>query len=177
MYRCVGAPLQMHIQRAADLALCQSYSRDLVAGGQQHARHLDVGILTQRPHDHLALQHAHRVDVDQPVMIECHHRLIYVNTVSVLEREMIVRALGEDADVQVTGVLLTASDKIARVRLTQREIGSALDVHLERSANASIHLTSTAPGWVHRVPTDGRSVREIAEEIVELSGWGDEDDA
>lgn len=106
-----------------------------------------------------------------------HHRLIYVNTVSVLEREMIVRALGEDADVQVTGVLLTASDKIARVRLTQREIGSALDVHLERSANASIHLTSTAPGWVHRVPTDGRSVREIAEEIVELSGWGDEDDA
>ena len=98
-----------------------------------------------------------------------HHRLIYVNTVSVLEHEMIRRALGDEA--KITGVLLTSTDATASERLGRREIGSTLDVHLERSVAASIHLETEAPGWVHRVATDDRSVRELAESIVRLTGW------
>ncbi len=98
-----------------------------------------------------------------------HHRLIYVNTVSVLEDEMIRRALG--GDVEITGVLLTARDVTIRGRLGLREIGSTLEVHLERSATASTLLETAAPAWVHRIPTEGCSVAGIAGEIVRLTGW------
>lgn len=96
-------------------------------------------------------------------------RLIYVNTVSVLEREMITRAVG--GEVEVTGILLTASDVTAGVRLQQREIGSTLDVHLKRSRDAAAHLDTAAGAWVHRVPTDGRSVKEVAQSIIRHTGW------
>jgi predicted kinase len=98
-----------------------------------------------------------------------HHRLVYVNTVSVLERDMIRRALG--GEVAITGVLLTAGDAVIEGRLGQREIGSALEVHLERSARAARHLEAMAGDSVHRVATDGRPVAEIAAEIVRLTGW------
>lgn len=98
-----------------------------------------------------------------------HRRAIYVNTVSVLEDEMIRRALG--GDVEITGVLLTAIDGVIEDRLGQREIGSALAIHLERSARAASYLEATVSDAVHRVPTDGRSVAEIAAEIVKLTGW------
>ena len=104
-----------------------------------------------------------------------HDRMIYVNTVSVLEDQNIRRALGEE--VEITGVLLTASDAKVSERLTRREIGSALKYHLERSAANSAHLDTAAPEWVHRVSTDGRTVREIAESILRLTGWGGENDA
>jgi hypothetical protein len=98
-----------------------------------------------------------------------HHRLIYVNTVSVLEDEMVRRALG--GEVAITGVLLTAGDATILGRLGQREIGSALGAHLERSATAARHLEETAGDAVHRVPTDDRTVADIAAEIVGLTGW------
>jgi Cdc6-like AAA superfamily ATPase len=101
-----------------------------------------------------------------------HCRLIYVNTVSVLEADMIRRALG-DGEVGITGILLTADDATARERLGLREIGSTLDVHLERSARAARHLEATASGAVHRVATDDRPVGEIAAEIVRLTGWAE----
>lgn len=96
-----------------------------------------------------------------------HCRAIYVNTVSVLEGAMIRRALG---DVAITGVLLTADDATIHERLGRREIGSTLEIHLERSASASRHLDATAGDAVHRVATDGRSVAEIATAIVALTG-------
>lgn len=98
-----------------------------------------------------------------------HDRMVYVNTVSVLESAMILRAVGQD--VGITGVLLTASDDTATERLRAREIGSTLDFHIERSVAAASMLETTAPSWVHRVPTDGRSVPEIAASIIELTGW------
>ncbi|HYH13481.1 MAG TPA: adenylyl-sulfate kinase [Thermomicrobiales bacterium] len=100
-----------------------------------------------------------------------HDRMIYVNTVSVLESEMIRRAIGKDAE--ISGILLTASDDTAGERLRTREIGSTLDVHIERSAAAAGFLEDAAPDWVHRVPTDGRSVTEIAASILRLTGWLD----
>lgn len=99
-----------------------------------------------------------------------HHRLVYVNTVSVLEDAMIRRALG-GGEIVVTAILLTADDATVRERLGQREIGTTLDVHLERSDRAARHLETTAADAVHRVATDGRSVPEIAAEIVRLAGW------
>jgi 2-phosphoglycerate kinase len=97
-----------------------------------------------------------------------HCRAIYVNTVSVLEPDMVRRALG--GAVAITSVLLTADDAAIRDRLGQREIGSTLDLHLERSARAARHLAA-AGEHVHRIVTDNRPVEAIAAEIVRLTGW------
>lgn len=96
-------------------------------------------------------------------------RLIYCNTVAVLESDMITGAMG--GAVTPIGVLLTADDSVAADRLGGREIGSELEAHLERSANAVAYLDTHAPAWVHRVPTEGRSVASIAAEIVDVAGW------
>jgi hypothetical protein len=56
-------------------------------------------------------------------------------------------------------------------RLAQREIGTALDWHLERSALMARRLDNRAPGWVHRVATDERAVADIAAEVISLTGW------
>jgi hypothetical protein len=95
--------------------------------------------------------------------------LIYVNTVSVLEDQMIRRALVDEAE--ITGVLLTSMDATASERLAHREIGSALERHLGRSAENAARLETAAGDWVHRVPTDDRSVRDIAKSIVGITGW------
>jgi hypothetical protein len=67
--------------------------------------------------------------------------------------------------------LLTCSDATARRRLAQREIGTVLDWHLERSALMARRLDNRAPGWVHRVATDERAVAGIAAEVISLTGW------
>lgn len=98
-----------------------------------------------------------------------YRRVVYVNTVSVLEGAMITRALGGAE--RVVGALLTASDATVRARLGLRETGSGLAEHLERSAAAATLLDARSPGWVNRVPTDGRTVVEIAEDLAALTGW------
>jgi len=98
-----------------------------------------------------------------------YRRLIYTNTVSVLEPDMIVRAMGGAA--RIIGVLLTAHDTTARRRLAAREIGSQLDTHVARSAVMARRLEAAAPPWVVRVPTDGRSVSDIAREVIAATAW------
>ncbi|MEU4762331.1 AAA family ATPase [Actinosynnema sp. NPDC023794] len=98
------------------------------------------------------------------------HRLVYTNTVSVLEEPMIRRALGE-GDVRSTLVLLTASEATIRERLARREIGSQLAPHIERSLAMARRLAEDAPPGTVRVATDGRSVEEIAHEVVRAAGW------
>ncbi|WP_104091907.1 adenylyl-sulfate kinase [Arthrobacter sp. GMC3] len=98
-----------------------------------------------------------------------YRHLIYTNTVSVLESETLVGAMG--GEVRSTAVLLSASDVAARVRLAGREVGSALDQHVERSNRAARELDVNAVKSVHRVATDGRSVTEIAYEVIALTGW------
>jgi hypothetical protein len=80
-----------------------------------------------------------------------------------------VAALGGAA--RVTAVLLTATDSTARERLAGREIGSELEAHVERSGRAARRLEAEAPASVHRVATDGRTVVDIAREVVALTGW------
>jgi predicted ATPase len=78
-------------------------------------------------------------------------RVIFTNTVSVLEIPALSAALG--GNVRCAAVLLTSSDETAARRLARREIGTALDEHVRRSA------------------TDGRSSAEIALEVLTGAGW------
>ncbi|MFE2168581.1 hypothetical protein ACFXB3_26540, partial [Streptomyces sp. NPDC059447] len=93
------------------------------------------------------------------------HRLVYTNTVSLLDLPLIHRAMGGggasgsgDAVIRTTCVLLTAREATVRERLARREIGSQLAVHIERSRRAATVLERGAPlgtGWI---ATDGRAV-------------------
>jgi hypothetical protein len=104
-----------------------------------------------------------------------YRRLIYTNTVAVLESAMITGAMG--GHVRPIGVLLTAGEQTAAERLRRRERGSELETHLRRSAEAAALLDDQAPDGVHRVPTDGRTVSEVAEHLVALTGWAAAADA
>ena len=96
------------------------------------------------------------------------HRLIYTNTAAVLEADLIRRATGA---ARCIGVLLTASDDTTHGRLAAREIGSELDLHTRRCAEMAARLDRDTPTWVHRVPTDHRTVTAIATEILTLTAW------
>ncbi|MFJ4923950.1 hypothetical protein [Streptomyces sp. NPDC088725] len=97
-------------------------------------------------------------------------RLIYTNTVSVLEAQMVRRAMG-GGPVRVTRVLLTAGDSVTRGRLAERERGSQLSAHVERSALMAERLDSQAPPETIRIATDDRTVGDIAREVRGATGW------
>ncbi|MFE2359006.1 AAA family ATPase [Streptomyces parvulus] len=99
-----------------------------------------------------------------------HPRLLYTNTVSILEEPMIRRAMGGRTS-RVTCVLLTAEEATVRQRLAQREIGSQLPAHIERSLKKARRLDEAAPPGTVRIPTDGRSVQDIATRVLEAAGW------
>lgn len=103
-----------------------------------------------------------------------YRRMIYTNTASVFEKVIseLTAAMGDNP--HVTAILLTCSDAIARQRLAQRETGSELASHIERSDLMARRLDRRAPAWVHRVATDSRAITDIAAEIIALSGWADE---
>src|SRR5262249_53690809 len=100
-----------------------------------------------------------------------YRRMIYTNTASVLEIAVsdLTAAMGDDP--HVAAVLLRCSNATAHHRLRQREIGTALDQHIERGALMARRLDEHAPRWVHRVQTDDRTVADIATECIELVGW------
>lgn len=97
-----------------------------------------------------------------------YRRMIYTNTAATMDAHWIPKAMG---GAEVTGILLTASDRTAATRLAGREIGSAYDWHVHRSNVAARELEAGAPDWVIRVATDGRTVADIASEVIELTGW------
>ncbi|WP_328581631.1 hypothetical protein [Streptomyces sp. NBC_00370] len=96
-------------------------------------------------------------------------RLIYTNTVSILEEPMISRAMG--GEVTATRVLLTAEETTLRQRLAQREIGSQLTAHIERSLHMAHRLNTEAPAGTARIPTDGLTVQEIAAQVIRAAAW------
>ena len=98
-------------------------------------------------------------------------RLIYVNTASVIARVIEELTTALDDDPKVTGVLLTSSDEVAEQRLIQREVGGGLDYAVGRSREAALGLEAEAPKEVTRLNTDGRSVTDLAAEIIGLTGW------
>ncbi|MGW7005862.1 AAA family ATPase [Streptomyces sp. NPDC054933] len=100
-----------------------------------------------------------------------YRRLIYTSTVSVLAENsgMFQRAMGTDA--RIVRVLLTASDAAAGERLAGRELGSELEDELKSSAYKARLLDEQAPVGTVGVATDGRSVVDIACEVVATTGW------
>lgn len=98
-----------------------------------------------------------------------YRRLIYTNTVSVRQVDALTAAMGDAP--HVIAVLLTSTDATARERLARREIGTALRRHVERSDAAARSLEASVPASVHRIPTDGRSVADIATQILALTAW------
>ena len=100
-----------------------------------------------------------------------YRRMIYTNTASVFPAVIneLTTAMGDTP--AVTAVLLTCSDATARARLSQRERGSMLDSHVERSRVMASRLDDQVSNSVHRVATDGRTVVDIATEIVGIVGW------
>ncbi|UCM91396.1 hypothetical protein [Streptomyces marincola] len=97
-------------------------------------------------------------------------RLIYTNTVSILDEPMVRRAMG-GGGTRATRVLLTAEETTVRQRLARREIGSRLDAHIERSLRMARELSEQAPPGTVRVPTDGRSVTDIARDVLRAAAW------
>ncbi|MEE1760329.1 MULTISPECIES: hypothetical protein [unclassified Streptomyces] len=100
-----------------------------------------------------------------------YRRLVYTNTLSVLAEieGTFRRAMG--ADVRIVRVLLTASDETAERRLRGREIGSELERELTGSARKARLLDEQAPADTVRVATDGRTVMDIAAEVLAVTGW------
>jgi hypothetical protein len=100
-----------------------------------------------------------------------YRRLIYTNTASVLPAAtgMFEGAMG--AGVRVVRVLLTASDATVADRLAGQELGSQLDRELAASARGARRLDEQASADSVRVATDGRSVGDIAAEVVAATGW------
>jgi hypothetical protein len=70
--------------------------------------------------------------------------------------EMIIRSLGGAA--RAIAVILTATDATVLARLTSREIGGALERHLQRSSAMASHLDTAGrpPGYRESLPTGGR---------------------
>lgn len=98
-----------------------------------------------------------------------YRRMIYTNTVSVRLTQELAAAMGDKP--RITAVLLTATDETSSARLRGRIQGIDLQEHLDRSNATARELELRTPGWVHRVPTDDRSVQDIAGDLLPLSGW------
>ncbi|WP_277212656.1 ATPase [Isoptericola croceus] len=95
-----------------------------------------------------------------------YRRLIYTNTVAILEADEIAAAMGDQP--HVTSVLLTASDGTVQSRLSRREDGESLRTHIERSATAAAILDERSSANVHRVSTDDRTTSDVAASLRSL---------
>ena len=71
--------------------------------------------------------------------------MIYTDTASVFDKVIRELTTAMDDSPQVTAVLLTCSDATARQRLSQREIGSELIWHIERSDLMARRLDTARP--------------------------------
>ena len=98
-----------------------------------------------------------------------HHRLVFTNTVSVLDHERLAAAMGDGP--AVTAVLLRASDDTTAGRLARRAGGPVPQAQLAHSTATARRLESAAADTVARVDTDGRSPLEIAQRLASLTGW------
>ncbi|UWX97061.1 adenylyl-sulfate kinase [Arthrobacter zhaoxinii] len=96
-------------------------------------------------------------------------RLIYTNTVSVLEMDSLAAAMGTNPVVR--GILLTATDRSALERLSLRERGAELERHAARSNAMARILADQAPANVLAVDTDHKDIEQVAGEILLHLGW------
>jgi predicted kinase len=98
-----------------------------------------------------------------------HHRLVFTNTVSVLEHEHLAAAMGDDP--VVTVVLLRAGDDVTAERLTRRAGGVPPDAQVAHSARTARRLDSATADTVTRVDTDTMAPADVARRLAMLTGW------
>jgi ABC-type glutathione transport system ATPase component len=100
-----------------------------------------------------------------------YRRLIYMNTACVLpdETRKLADAVGHQP--RIVAVLLNCSDVSAADRLSQREVGTGLDQHLKASRKMAALLQRSVAKSVHRITTDGRSVPEVAADVIARTDW------
>ena len=98
-----------------------------------------------------------------------YRRVIYTNTVSVLETAGLSAAMGDEP--LVRAVLLRASDGTILRRLGERESAATLPRQLEKSRLRAAELERHTPSWVWRIDTDGKDSFTVAGEILGLLGW------
>lgn len=96
------------------------------------------------------------------------HMLILSGTAMVMEHADVKQVVREvsGSDVAMVPIILTASDELVEARLKQREIGTDLESHLVSTEKMGKELDEFNEIPVVRIRTDGRSVEDIAEEIV-----------
>ncbi len=98
-----------------------------------------------------------------------YRRLVYTNTVSVLETEGLAVAMGDTP--LIKAVLLRASDTTTATRLEGRETATTLQLHLDRSRLRAAELEQKTPSWVWQIDTDGKDIATVAGEILGLLAW------
>jgi len=98
-----------------------------------------------------------------------HHRLVFTNTVSVLEHERLRAAMGDDP--RMTAVLLRARDDVTSSRLARRAGGQVPETQLAHSTRTARRLDMACGDGVARVDTDDRTPAQVARELAILTGW------
>lgn len=98
-----------------------------------------------------------------------HHRLVYTNTVSVLEHERLAAAMGDAP--RVTAVLLRADDGTTAERLARRAGGVVPQAQLAHSTRTAGRLDSATADTVTRVDTDSTAPADVARRLAILTGW------
>lgn len=99
-------------------------------------------------------------------------RLIYSNFAAIRNIERLKALMGVSP--RVTGVLLLADDAAAVERLHSREHGQDLQWHIDNLAAtpaAERDMDAITPPSATRVQTTGRTVADIAAEIIAVTGW------
>jgi hypothetical protein len=96
-------------------------------------------------------------------------RFIYVNTVSVIEPDLVRRAIG-DVD-RLVPILLEADNTTVTARLASRERGTELARHLTRGPEMARLLAEEASPDVHRLNVTDTTVADAAARVLHLSGW------
>jgi adenylylsulfate kinase-like enzyme len=86
------------------------------------------------------------------------------------ERESLGRYREAIPDAEIKVVRLTAPIEVIDARIRRREAGSAVEWYLARARELDAHWKAR-PVEDLLVQTEGRSVRDIAEEIVRALGW------
>lgn len=98
-----------------------------------------------------------------------HHRLVFTNTVSVLEHQRLAAAMGDDPLVVVA--LLRADDDVTASRLARRSGGVVPQEQLAHSTRTARRLDSATADTVARVDTDALTPQDVADRLAMLTGW------
>ena len=98
-----------------------------------------------------------------------HHRLVFTNTVSVLEWPALAAAMGDDP--VVTAVLLRAADDTTAGRLARRAGGRVPEAQLAHSTATAGRLDAATADGVTRVDTDDLTPQQVARRLATLTGW------